>query len=203
MKDLEELAAKHAKEYELAVTENTFEINNPFLKDLDIKTLFIEHTDGIHCGLSKKKYAEYPSEAEAGEILSRLPMNGFGTSWRPSGTPATLAEYYMCIDRNPNDPATILTIHWKHNAITLHIKIAVERCPSIQEWFKPATRQLTESEISSYGIQKNRATYEWRNNFPYRTFAKGKVIHYYGGHDQLIDDDVIKEIINVLKLQYK
>lgn len=203
MKDLEALAAKHAKEYELAVTENTFETNNPFLKDLDIETLFIEHKDGIHCILSKKRYEEFISEVEAGEILSKLTMNGFVTSWRPSGTPSTLAEYYMCIDRNPKDPFTLLTIKWKHNAISISIKIPVEKCPSIQSYFKSATRKLTESEISSYGIQKNRSTYDKRNNFPYRTFARGKVIYYCGGHDQLIDDDVIKEIINVLKLQYK
>ena len=74
---------------------------------------------------------------------------------------------------------------------------------SLLDWFKEDHRKLEDSEISSYGIQKTRFNYDYRNYFKVLDWSSGKSIHYQGGSRQQTMHAVMNSIVEHLKYQYQ
>lgn len=108
--------------------------------------------------------------------------------------------YYIGVYRGPKDVKTIMSVRWISGEFEIWTEVPVdEDCPDIMQFFRQTTRKLTESEISSYGIQRNRWNYNYRNYFTFLTFTCGHVIAYPGGRHVQVDVGIITSIIETIK----
>ena len=205
MNDLAKLREKFEKEYKLAELENKFETAHPEMAESGLEIRILESvTQGgnLHSYFSKQSSMNI-TEKDAAMLLSIFPADSKFPVYQGSKQKYQDEYYDMSLERNPKDTHTILEIRWMHEDVEMSVKFPITEESILHDYFKETTRQLSESEISSYGIQKNRFTYNMRNFFKVLDWANGQSIHYVGGRYQQTYHSVKNQIVEDLKYSYQ
>lgn len=109
-------------------------------------------------------------------------------------------EYRMDVHRGYLDRATILDIAWIHEDCEFSTAIEIdENNLDLMNFFKETTRELTDSEVSTYCGAKTRWNYNTRNFFRFLTWNCGSIVHFQGGHHRQTCHSVIHQLAEVLK----
>lgn len=177
MKNIEELKKQQQEELVRAVMENDLEAELD-CKELEVSTYSLERSS-----ISKKEYRlghELLTYEQAGLVLTNLERTSDFVNYN-----GKLVSYEMQLHRYPTQSTTGLEITYCHNDHIISFKVGVKDNEDkwLGELFMNAQRELEESEISAFGIQKNNRNYNYRKFFPYKTWCKGEVKKYKGGRD--------------------
>ena len=206
MNDLAKLREKFENEYKLAELENKFETAHPEMAESGLEIRILESTKQgekyLHSYFSKQSSMKI-TEKDAAMLLSFFPADSKFPVYQGSKQKYQDEYYDMKLERCPRDMHTILEIRWMHEDVEMSVKFPITKESILLDWFKETTRQLDESEISAYGIQKTRYTYNQRNFFEVLDWASGQSIHYVGGHYQQTYHSVKNAIVEQLKYAYE
>lgn len=206
MTDIEKLRANKLREIELAEMANKIETEHPEIAEngLSVRLWDFEWHGSVTTNAAfSDVYPHKFCEKDAAMLLSIFPANEKFPVYH-GGKQQYDDEYYnMYLHRNPNQPFTMLEIHWQNDGIRFRVEFPITNESSLLEWFKERTRQLDEDEIRIYGIQKNRYTVNLRNYFRQLDWAQGKTIHYVGARWQQTEHAVMNSIAEHLKYQYQ
>lgn len=206
MNDLAKLREEFEKKYKLAELENKFETAHPEMAESGLEIRILESTKQgekyLHSYFSKQSSMKI-TEKDAAMLLSIFPADSKFPVYQGSKQKYQDEYYDMTLERNPRDTHTILEIRWMHEDVEMSVKFPIAEGSILLDWFKETTRQLDESEISAYGIQKNRYTYDMRNFFKVLDWANGQSIHYVGGKYQQTYHSVKNQIVEDLKYSYQ
>lgn len=204
MKDIEKLRATLLAEVEekinQAIFENSIENSMPELNMNNISVHSGRYTfnNVNYITFGKEKGL---SETDVALILCKFPSTKkFNVHRGKLGK--ELTNYNLVVHRGVRDINTTLEITWIWNNYECSINFPVTLDCSIGNNFKSVTRELTDIEINTYGIQKTRHNVDFRKCFPFLSFAHGNIVRYQGGRHQLISDDIAEDIINQLKELY-
>lgn len=207
MIDIEAMRKEKMREIELAEMANEIMSEHPEIEasGLYVKLWDFNHTNGDVTTnvLVGENYPHRLDEKDAAMLLSLFPANRTFQVYRGTAAPCVSGYYDMRLHRNPSQPRTMLSIYWRHDDLHFHVEFPITSDSNLNKWFKDSTRKLEESEISAYGIQKNRYTYNMRNNFAQLDWAEGRVIHYAGDYWQQTDDALLILVARHLKSQYQ
>ena len=206
MRNLEEMRKKFEREYALAELENQIESSHPELTEAGIEIRMFEPIkkgDSRWCVFHKAKVLEEMTEKDACMLLSIFPSDSKFPVYHGQAREYNDEYYDMRLSRNPRQQYTMLEIRWMNNEIRMQVEFPITPDSSLLDWFKESHRRLEESEISAYGIQKNRYTYDQRNFFKILDWASGTSIHYQGGSRQQAMHSVMNSIVEHLKYQYQ
>ena len=203
MKDIEKLKEKQEKEMRLALLENKLELEHPELATYNLHVNVIETLkDRYVCGFRHEDICKKLNEKEVAMILATFLPDEHMRVFRGNKRGYEMVDYDMKTYRRPSDTHTTLEIRWMYQGLECSVGYPIENDSELKSWFKIYTRELDDSEISSYGIQKTKYNYEFRKNFRFLGFAQGNVIRYSGGHVQQTCDTIIYEMIEQLKYMY-
>lgn len=109
-------------------------------------------------------------------------------------------EYRMDVHRGYHDRATILDVAWIHEDCEFSTEIEIdENNLDLMNFFKETTRELTDSEVSTYLRAKTRWNYNTRNFFKFLTWNCGSIVRFQGGHHRQTCHSVIHQLAEVLK----
>lgn len=206
MRDLEAMRKKFEIEYALAELENKLESEHPELAEAGIEVRMfdpVKKGDSNWCVFKKSSFSEEMTEKDACMLLSIFPSDEKFPVYHGQARQYDDEYYDMRLSRNPKQEHTMLEITWKHAGIRMQVEFPITNESSLLDWFKEDHRKLEESEISSYGIQKTRFNYDYRNYFKVLDWSSGKSIHYQGGSRQQTMHAVMNSIVEHLKYQYQ
>lgn len=109
-------------------------------------------------------------------------------------------EYRMDVHRGYHDRATILNVAWIHEDCEFTTEIEIDESNlDLMNFFKETTRELTDSEVSTYLGAKTRWNYNTRNFFKFLTWNCGSLDCFQGGHHRQTCHSVIHQLAEVLK----
>lgn len=199
MINIEEMKAKQARELELAelankylaiAKENGIECDMSCFSCCGMKHISIRHTESVCKKIDAKTL---------GLLLAVFaPTEKIKVS-AGSGKEEEL-EYRMDVHRGYHDRATILDVAWIHEGCQFHAEIEIdENNLDLMNFFKQTTRELTDSEVSTYLGAKTRWNYNTRNFFKFLTWNCGSIVRFQGGHHRQICHSVIHQLAEVLK----
>ena len=206
MTDIEKLRAEKLREIELAEMANKIETEHPEIAESGLSVRLWDFEFGGKVTTNASFSDVYPHklcEEDAGMLLSIFPANEKFPVYHGNERQYEDEYYDMRLHRNPAQQSTTLEIHWQNDGIRFRVAFPITNESSLLEWFIGSRRQLEESEISSYGIQKNRYTFEQRNYFFQLDWAQGESIHYVGAIWQQAEHAVMNGIAEHLKYQYQ
>lgn len=206
MKDLEKLRKEQAEELRLAELTNKIETEHPELGEygIELHTYISRNKSGdeTHGWFSKIEALHNMTLKDVGMLLSVMPSDEDFPIYRGSHSQYENAAYDMRLHRTPNTNDR-LEIRWKNNGIFLRVEVDVNMDCELSGWLKQDYRRLTESEISSYGIQKNRWNKDYREAFRVLNWNCGRIICYQGGYYQQASDGITYQIVEQLKYSYQ
>ena len=193
-------------DYALAELENKIESEHPELAEAGIEVRMfdpVKKGDSNWCVFKKNYYHQVMTEKEVGMLLSIFPSDSMFPVWHGQVSEYEDEYFDMRLSRNPRQEHTMLEVRWMHDGIRMQVEFPITNESSLLDWFKEDHRKLEESEISSYGIQKTRSNYDYRNYFKVLDWSSGKSIHYQGGSRQQAMHAVMNSIVEHLKYQYQ
>ena len=206
MKDIEQMRKKQAEELRLAELTNKIETEHPEIAESGLSLSLYNFewkgevtTNAIFHDVYPHKFCE----KDAAMLLSIFPANEKFPVYHGNERKYEDEYYDMKLHRTPAQHNTVLEIHWQNDGIRFKVEFPITNDSILLAWFKESSRKLEESEISSYGIQKNRYTVNMRNYFAQLDWANGRVIHYVGAHWQQTDHAVMNGLAEQLKYQYQ
>lgn len=200
MINIEEMKAKQARELELAelankycaiAKENGIECDMSCFSCFGMKHISIRHHESVCKKIDAKTL---------GLLLAVFaPTENIKCSGS-SRTGEVALEYRMEVYRGYNDRATILDVDWIHDGCQFGAEIEIdENNLDLMNFFKETTRELADSEVSTYLGAKTRWNYNTRNFFRFLTWNCGSIVHFQGGHHRQICHSVIHQLAEVLK----
>ncbi len=205
MVDIKKMREQQERELNIALMTNKLITEHPEIAERGLKlSLFDSEWNGEHTtrGTVYENYPHKICEQDAGMLLSLFPADEKFPVYQ--GDNKYSDEYYlMDLHRNPAQSDTHLHIEWKSNGIKFYIRFPILPNSELMSWFRIRERKLDECEISSYGIQKNRYTYNMRNNFQQLDWASGRSIHFVGATWQQTEHAVMNSIAECLKYNYQ
>ena len=206
MKDIEKLREEKLREIELAEMANKIETEHPEIAESGLSVRLWDFKFHGEVTTNVCFDTEYPHkfcEKDAAMLLSIFPANEKFPVYHGSERQYEDEYYDMRLQRTPAQTLTMLEIHWQHDGLRFRVEFPITNDSELRTWFKESYRKLEESEISAYGIQKNRYTVNMRNYFSQLDWAQGRVIHYTGSYWQQTDHAVMNSIAEHLKYQYQ
>lgn len=203
MKDLQKMREDFEKEYKIAELENNIELQHPELQESGIEVNIFSSSDNrMLASFRKENSREHLSDKEIGMLLSLFPAD---QDIQIGNREEKLSDTH-CMETyaHPSnyDAHTYLRIKWICQNVEYWADMRITKNCEIADWFKESSRPLTEIEISTYGIQKNRYTKDFREYFPIIQWANGNVIAYSGGTYVQTTHAVIYGIVEQLKYLY-
>lgn len=200
MINIEEMKAKQARELELAelankycaiAKENGIECDMSCFSCCGTKHISIRHTESVFKKIDAKIL---------GLLLSVFAPTANIKCSGSARTGEVELEYRMEVHRGYHDRATILEVDWIHEECQFSAEIEIDESNlDLMNFFKKTTRELTDSEVSTYCGAKTRWNYNIRNNFSFLTWNCGSIVHFQGGHHRQICHSVIHQLAEVLK----
>lgn len=206
MKNIEELRKKQAEELRLAEMTNKIETEHPEIAASGLGMSLYNFEWKGQVTTNAHFHEEYPHkccEKDAAMLLSIFPANEKFPVYHGSKRQYEDEYYDMRLQRNPSNAWTMLSISWQNDGIRFSFEFPITNESTLLSWFKESSRKLEESEISTWGIQKNRYTVNMRNYFKQLDWANGRIIHYSGATWQQTDHAVMNAIAEHLKYQYQ
>lgn len=199
MINIEEMKAKQARELELAelankycaiAKENGIECNMSCFSCFGMKHISIRHTESVCKKIDAKTLGLLLAVFAPTEKIKVSAGRGKEEEF----------EYEMEVHRGYHDRATILDVDWIHEGCQFRAEIEIdENNLDLMNFFKQTTRELTDSEVSTYLGAKTRWNYNTRNLFKFLTWNCGSIVHFQGGRHRQICHSVIHQLAEVLK----
>lgn len=188
MKDIEALKRKYESIIRCAEIEN--EIEEALGPNVSVEVyqhFYLGRDIQVHIN-GRRGSGDTVALPEARQILWRFPQDAMMKG------ECTYA-YKLCV-RNNYKGQSIVTIAYIHKEYLIEFEIDPK---IVIKYLQEGQRQLTDWELSTYtnifnyqdyGYDKKVKTLVWKNN---------NSIFYYGGNDELRDEDEIAQIINHIK----
>lgn len=200
MINIEEMKAKQARELELAelankycaiAKENGIEIAVNYFSCMGKVHIAFHHTESVCQKIDAKTL---------GMLFTVFAPTEYIKSSGSARTGEVELEYRMDVYRGCHDRATILDVDWIHEGCQFNAEIEIdENNLDLMNFFKETTRELTDSEVSTYLGAKTRWNYNTRNFFKFLTWNCGSIVHFQGGRHRQTCHSVIHQLAEVLK----
>lgn len=185
MKDLEKMRAKFEEEVRLAKLGNRFE------SEYGIEpTVFRSGGyDFIHVTCVNGLAARILSEIEPD---TEMVLN--------DSTLETIKGYYeLRSERRYSDKASTLEIEFIKGEVKYWLSLQIDYNELLEPFFRSATRQIVDTELSTYHPTDSRGLLNRDLRIPSKRFNSPNVINYYGGSQKLVDPEEARIIVETIK----
>lgn len=203
MKDIEQMRAKFEHEVKLAEIENSY---NEQLEPLGYQIRIIGNSftqkgklDTTVWCISDKGF----TMKNVGVILRMFPQTEY-IRIHVGDCNYENIPYILETHRKPTDRGTYLSIEWIHQHLDMGLSIMIDESDEdAMQFFCTDHRRLTESELSSFGIQKTRWNKSYRDAFSYLVFNCGKIVRFQGGYCKQVSKEHALSLVEFLKSRAK